>query len=102
MERKSAMVVTTVMVNVKPEHAADFIEATIANHEASIREPGNMRFDILQSNEERTRFLLYEAYASDDAAKAHKQTAHYAHWRDTVAPWMAEPRKGISYTSVKP
>jgi autoinducer 2-degrading protein len=61
-----------------------------------------MRFDILQSNEESTRFMLYEAYVDENAAKAHKQTAHYARWRDTVAPWMAEPRRGINYTSVKP
>ncbi|MBD3392537.1 MAG: antibiotic biosynthesis monooxygenase [Chitinivibrionales bacterium] len=96
------MIVTTVMVNVKPEHIEEFVAATVENHEASIREPGNLRFDVLQSDDDPGRFLLYEAYAVPDAAAAHKQTAHYAKWRDTVADWMAEPRTGIKYTAIRP
>ena len=96
------MVVTTVMVKVKPLHIDDFINASIANHERSREEPGNMRFDILQSTDDPTSFLLYEAYESNETAAAHKQTRHYEAWRDTVAPWMAEPRKGIPYIGIKP
>mgnify|MGYP000349245278 CR=1 FL=1 len=96
------MVVTTVMVSVKPEYVDDFIKATITNHEASVQENGNMRFDILQSDDDPTRFLLYEAYVDATAAAAHKETAHYKAWRDAVAGWMAEPRKGIKYTSLRP
>jgi autoinducer 2-degrading protein len=96
------MVVTTVMVRVKTDHIADFIEATIKNHENSIVELGNVRFDILQSDEDPSAFLLYEAYATAESAAAHKKTEHYAVWRDTVAEWMAEPRKGIHYKSIKP
>jgi autoinducer 2-degrading protein len=96
------MVATTVMVRVKPEHTSDFIQATIKNHENSIYEPGNARFDILQSADDPTAFLLYEAYDSSESAAAHKKTAHYALWKDTVAKWMAEPRKGIHYKGIKP
>lgn len=96
------MIVTTVLVHVEPEHIKDFIEATIKNHEASIREEGNKRFDILQGNDDPSRFLLYEAYDSAEAAAAHKETDHYRQWRDTVADWMAEPRKGIPYTAIRP
>ncbi len=71
------MIVTTVTVYVKPENIDDFIEATIENHEASIKEPGNMRFDVLQSMTDPTRFLLYEAYQSEEEAAAHKETEHY-------------------------
>jgi (4S)-4-hydroxy-5-phosphonooxypentane-2,3-dione isomerase len=88
------MHVTLVHVRVKPERAAAFIAATRANHEASIAEPGNRRFDVLQSPDDPARFVLYEAYASADDAAAHKQTAHYAAWRDAVAEMMAEPRRG--------
>ena len=88
------MHVTLVHVRVKPESVAGFIAATRANHEASIKEPGNRRFDVLQVPDEPTRFILYEAYASTEAAAAHKQTAHYAAWRDAVADMMAEPRRG--------
>jgi autoinducer 2-degrading protein len=88
------MHVTLVHVRVKPESVAAFIAATRANHEASIGEAGNRRFDVLQAPDDPTRFILYEAYASAEAAAAHKQTAHYAAWRDAVAGMMAEPRRG--------
>ncbi len=96
------MVVTSVLVHVKAEHVDDFIKETIRNHENSIKENGNMRFDILQSTDDPTRFMLYEAYDSAESAAAHKKTAHYLAWRDAVANWMAEPRQGIAYKSIKP
>ncbi|ROR34444.1 antibiotic biosynthesis monooxygenase [Inmirania thermothiophila] len=96
------MHVTIVHVRVRPEHVDDFIEATRANHEASVREPGNLRFDVLQSAEDPTRFVLYEAYRSAEDAAAHKETAHYRRWRDAVAGWMAEPRRGEPYRGLFP
>jgi len=96
------MVVTCVHVHVKLEHVDDFIEASWANHEQSVQEPGNLRFDVLQSRDDPTRFLLYEGYASDAAAAAHKNTAHYLTWRETVADWMAEPRRGVPYIGLAP
>jgi len=88
------MHVTLVHVRVKPEAVDAFIAATRANHEASTREAGNRRFDVLQSPDDPTRFVLYEAYATADDAAAHKTTAHYLAWRDAVADLMAEPRRG--------
>ena len=88
------MHVTLVHVRVNPENVDAFIAATRANHEASINEPGNRRFDVLQNPDDPTRFILYESYASPADAAAHKETAHYFKWRDTVAPMMAEPRRG--------
>jgi (4S)-4-hydroxy-5-phosphonooxypentane-2,3-dione isomerase len=99
---EEAMHVTLVHVHVIPEHVGAFIEATRANHEASVREPGNLRFDVLQLANDPTRFALYEAYVDEAAARAHKETAHYATWRDTVAAWMAEPRQGIGYAGLFP
>jgi (4S)-4-hydroxy-5-phosphonooxypentane-2,3-dione isomerase len=96
------MVVTCVHVSVKPEHIDDFIKATRINHESSVRESENMRFDVLQDPNDPSRFILYEAYASEAGAAAHKQTPHYLTWRETVAVWMAEPRRAVSYTVVAP
>jgi len=96
------MHVTLVHIQVKPEHVAEFLAATQRNHEASIREPGNRRFDVLQLPDDPCRFLLYEAYATAADAAAHKQTAHYAAWRDAVAPWMAAPRRGEPLTGLLP
>ncbi|HEY9880714.1 MAG TPA: antibiotic biosynthesis monooxygenase [Leptolyngbyaceae cyanobacterium] len=96
------MVVTCVQVWVKPEHIEDFIQATQINHKNSIKEPENRRFDILQDKEDPSQFILYEAYETEEGAAAHKQTEHYLAWRDTVAPWMAQPRKGVPYTVIAP
>ena len=79
------MHVTLVHVRVKPERIDDFITASRVNHEVSVREAGNRRFDILQSPEDAAYFILYEAYATADDAAAHKQTPHYQRWRDAVA-----------------
>ncbi len=96
------MYVTLVYVHVKPEHLEEFITLTRANHEGSVREPGNLRFDILQSTDDPTRFVFYEAYVDAAAAQAHRETAHYLSWRDAVADWMVEPRQGIRYTGLWP
>ncbi|WP_404360304.1 antibiotic biosynthesis monooxygenase [Methylotuvimicrobium sp. KM1] len=96
------MHVTLVHVHVKADYIDDFIAATKCNHEASIREAGNRRFDVLQSPENPGQFVLYEAYVSAEDAAAHKQTAYYLAWRDTVADWMAEPRQGIRYEGLFP
>jgi len=91
-----------VHVHVKPEHREAFVEATLENARNTIQEPGNLRFDVLQQADDPNRFVLYEAYRDDAGAAAHKQTAHYARWRDTVAPWMQEPRQGIKYHALFP
>ena len=96
------MHVTLVHVRVKPEYLAEFLEATRRNHEGSVREPGNLRFDVLQHPTDPMRFVLYEAYVSAEAAAAHKSTPHYLAWRDAVAPWMAEARVGEPYLGLWP
>jgi (4S)-4-hydroxy-5-phosphonooxypentane-2,3-dione isomerase len=101
-ERRKKMVVTIVEVRVKPEHIDRFIAATQENHRGSVQERGNMRFDVLQSPQDASLFLLYEAYDSPESAAAHKNTPHYAKWRDAVAPWMAVPRRGTPYKVICP
>jgi autoinducer 2-degrading protein len=96
------MFVTIVHVKVKPGHVEDFIEATARNHHLSVNEPGNVRFDVLQKAEDPTEFALYEAYEDQKASAAHKETAHYLEWRDTVARWMALPREGVKYHGLLP
>lgn len=96
------MIVTFVHVWVKPDHIDDFKQASMENHLASLREEGNLRFDILQDADEPTKFVLYEAYESEQAAKAHKKTEHYAEWKEKVADWMAQPREGKKHLIVAP
>jgi len=96
------MHVTLVHVWVKPESIDAFIEACRLNHLASTREPGNRRFDILQDAGDPAKFVLYEAYADAGAAAAHKATAHYLAWRDSVADMMARPREGQAHHGLFP
>ena len=96
------MLIVHVHVRVKPDSVASFRQATIENARASVQEPGIARFDVIQRQDDETRFVLIEAYRTADAAAAHKETAHYATWRDTVADMMAEPRQSLKYTEVFP
>jgi autoinducer 2-degrading protein len=96
------MFVGCVTVFVLKEKIADFVEATRKNHEGSVKEPGNLRFDVLQSTVDPTRFLLYEAYESEEAAAAHKKTPHYLAWKSAVDPLMAKPREGVPHRVVFP
>jgi autoinducer 2-degrading protein len=96
------MIVTCVYVHVKSESLDAFIKASIANHILSVKEPGNLRFDFVQQADDQNRFMIYEAYDSDDAATAHKNTPHYLRWRDEVQNMMAEPRRGVKYNILQP
>jgi (4S)-4-hydroxy-5-phosphonooxypentane-2,3-dione isomerase len=96
------MHVALVHIHVSPEHVEPFVAATIRNHDGSVREPGNVRFDVLQSADDPTRFVLVEMFFDAEAAAAHKATPHYLAWRDQVAGWMASPREGHRYLLLAP
>lgn len=96
------MIATCVYVYVKRHHVDDFIKASTQNHLASVKEPGNFRFDVLQMADDPTCFLLYEAYETETSAAAHKDTIHYKKWRETVADWMDTPRNGVKYNILCP
>ena len=96
------MYITIVHIEVHPAHLDSFIQASTKNHLESVKEPGNLRFDLLRSDDNPARFVLYEAYENESTAAAHKETAHYLKWRETVAPWMAMPREGVRYTGLQP
>ncbi len=96
------MIIVHVHVRVVPDGVEAFREATLANARASVQEPGVARFDVLQQEDDPTRFELIEIYRTPEAAAAHKATAHYATWRDAVAPLMAEPRASTRYRAVFP
>lgn len=97
-----SLLVVHVHVRVKPESVEAFRAATLDNARASVREPGVARFDVVQQADDPTRFVLVEVYRDADAPARHKETAHYATWRDAVAPMMAEPRTSVKFTNLFP
>ena len=96
------MQIVHVHVNVKPEFVGAFKQATIENASNSVNEAGIARFDVIQQTDDSTKFILVEVYKTEEAPAMHKETAHYARWRDAVAEMMAEPREGIKYVNVFP
>jgi len=96
------MFIVHVNVRVKPEFLEPFKQATLANARASVQEPGVARFDVVQHADDPTRFVLVEVYRNVEANAAHKETSHYATWRDAVAPMMAEPRSSVKFTNLFP
>jgi len=96
------LLVVEVSVHVKPDAVEAFRAATLANAQASVREPGVARFDVLQDRDDPTRFVLLEVYRTPEAPAAHKATPHYAAWRDAVADLMAEPRTSRKFANVFP
>lgn len=96
------MLVVHVHVRVKPDSVEAFKAASTTNAQESIREPGIARFDILQQQDDPTRFILVEVYRTVEATAAHKATRHYEVWRDTVAAMMAEPRSSVKFTNIFP
>jgi quinol monooxygenase YgiN len=93
------MIIVHVHIHVKPEYLSEFITASIENASQSVKEPGIARFDFIQQSDDPTRFVLVEVYHSIEAQGNHKETTHYAKWRDTVTDMMAEPRYAIKYSN---
>jgi len=96
------MLIVHVFVHVTPESVDAFRAATVENARNSVKEPGVVRFDVIQQDDDPTQFVLVEIYRTDDDPARHKETAHYAVWRDTVASMMAEPRRSLKYREVFP
>jgi autoinducer 2-degrading protein len=98
----SNMLVALVHVRVKPESVEAFRKASLENARSSVQEPGVARFDVIQQENEPTRFVLIEVFRSAEGQAAHRETAHYKTWRETVESMMAEPRIGVRYRNVFP
>jgi quinol monooxygenase YgiN len=96
------MLIVHVHVQVKPECVEAFKGATTENARDSVQEAGIIRFDVLQQQDDPTRFVLVEVYRDADAPAQHKETAHYSTWRDTVAAMMAMPRSSVKFSPVFP
>jgi len=96
------MYIVHVHVHIKTEQADAFRQASIENAQNSVREPGIIRFDVLQQMDDPTRFILVEIYRTPEDQVRHRETPHYQKWRDRVADWMAEPRVGIKFQPVFP
>ncbi len=96
------MYVVCVTILVKPENVSEFIDASRDNAVNTRLEEGNLRFDVLQAEDEPGRFFFYEAYRSIEDFKAHQQTEHYFRWRESVNDHMARPREGVKHFSLFP
>lgn len=97
-----SLLIVHVDVAVVPDRLEEFLAATLVNAAASRQEPGVVRFDLIADRADPSHVVLVEIYRDEAAAAAHKDTAHYATWRDTVAPMMARPRTSVKYVNHSP
>jgi (4S)-4-hydroxy-5-phosphonooxypentane-2,3-dione isomerase len=102
MREDRGVFIVHVHVRVRPEWVDRFLTASLANAEASMREPDVLRFDVIQDQADATHVVLVEVYRDVDASAAHKETQHYAAWRDAVAQMMAVPRESTKFSVVFP
>src|SRR3954447_9913558 len=96
------MLIVHVFVHVTSDSVDAFKAATIENARNSAQEPGVVRFDVVQQDDDPTRFVLMEIYRDAEAPARHKDTAHYAAWVKAVTPMMAEPRSRVTYHEIFP
>jgi autoinducer 2-degrading protein len=96
------MLIVHVHVQVKADQVEAFRAASVENAKQSVREPGVARFDVIQQQDDPTRFILVEVYRTANDPAKHKETAHYKRWRDTVENMMAEPRSSVKFSNVFP
>jgi (4S)-4-hydroxy-5-phosphonooxypentane-2,3-dione isomerase len=96
------MIVVNVYIRARKEMTDVVKEANIKNAKNSIKEPGIIRFDVMQQEDDPSRFLLVEIYKNEKAISAHKETAHYAEWVKVAEPMLAEPRLKTIYRNLFP
>ena len=96
------MLIAHVHVKVKPNYVEDFKQATLKNAQNSIQEPGIARFDVIQSDEDQTSFVLMETYRTAADQAKHKDTSHFKEWVETVEVMMDAPRYALKYSNVFP
>jgi autoinducer 2-degrading protein len=101
-EEDDRMLVVHVHARLQPGRIAEFLDATRVNAQASLSEPGVLRFDVLQDEADPAHVVLVEVYRDEAGSVAHKETEHYATWRDAVAPMMAEPRTSVRFRPIVP
>jgi (4S)-4-hydroxy-5-phosphonooxypentane-2,3-dione isomerase len=96
------MVIVHVFVKIKPDMTEPFKAATLKNAQNSIKEPGILRFDFIQQEDDPLCFLLVEVYKDSNAVAQHKETSHYAEWREKAEHMIAQPRTSTRYVGIFP
>jgi (4S)-4-hydroxy-5-phosphonooxypentane-2,3-dione isomerase len=96
------MIILNVHIKVKPDRLEEFKKVTMENAENSLKEPGVLRFDFLQRQDDPVSFMLNEVYKNEESVIAHKDTAHYAKWRSVAEAMMEGDRERIIYKNIYP
>jgi (4S)-4-hydroxy-5-phosphonooxypentane-2,3-dione isomerase len=94
------MYIVIVHSHIQPQHVERFREITIRNAEASRREAGCVRFDVLQQADDPTRFTFIEVFESEEAGAIHRESEHFKQWLEEAVPLMVEPRTRVIYRDV--
>lgn len=94
------MIIKSVTLYVKKENREDFIKATLENQRNSLKEEV-ISFDFFQSDEDETKFFLYEVYKSEKGMSSHLETEHFKKWIKTVDNFFSKPREKATYIPIE-
>ena len=96
------MHIVHVLFNVKKECIDKFKEISKENAENSLREEGIVRFDVMQEQDNNSRFILQEIYLSPGEQLKHRETEHFKKWKSQVNDLLVEEYTFIKYTNLFP
>jgi autoinducer 2-degrading protein len=86
----------------KPGTQKAFKEALLKKAFNSSLEPGVARFDVLQDQQDDSKFVLIEIFKNETASAAHEETTHYMEWKETVADMMADQGQARKFDNLYP
>jgi quinol monooxygenase YgiN len=78
-------------VDIAPTSPIKAPEALRSQAEASRKESGNLRFDVVQHTMRGNHFTVVEGWRNQQALDAHVATTHTRQYRDTIQPGTGSP-----------
>jgi (4S)-4-hydroxy-5-phosphonooxypentane-2,3-dione isomerase len=94
------MYALTVVAYVLENEIEAFLQKTIECALATRNESGNLRYDILQNEDNPSCFVIYEVYRSKDDFLFHRETPHSKKWKTDIESMLEKPRERIRCHSV--
>ncbi|MCX7773897.1 MAG: antibiotic biosynthesis monooxygenase [Clostridia bacterium] len=74
-----------------------FKKASMDNAQNSRLEPGVLGFEVLQQQDDPSRFLFVERYKSPEDQLLHRETEHFKRWRSCISEMLSEPYTFTKY-----
>jgi quinol monooxygenase YgiN len=81
------MYTVILFTKVLPQHVEDYITNMRVCAEATNRETGCIRYEVMQDVADPTLMCLYQIFEDEDAYQAHQDAEHHRVWIEKSGPW---------------